>query len=450
MIDTSIFKGNDIRGIYPDTINEDLAYRIGQAYVAVLKPQKEVLVGHDVRIHSLALKNKLIEGILDSGVNILDVGWMSTDMLYFGVGTYKTDGGIQVTASHLPAEWHGMKMVKKGVVPMTLESGIDKIRDFIVKGKSINTDKRGVIRKLDILDDYAKYILTWIDPKKIKPMKILYNPNFGYTGKVFKRIVEIGNLPLTLIPLNAKPDGTFPKGRPDPFIPENRKEFSDMVISRGADLGIAWDADGDRVFFCANDGTFMEPYFLNTVLIKAMLQKYPKEKIIYDIRYTWALIEAIKENGGVPVLCRVGHSYIKEKMREKKALFAVESSGHTYYRDYWYSDCGMIPPLQILEYISLKGTKLSDVVKPVMQKYYISNEINNEVKDSKTIINNLKLIYSDGNQNNIDGLTVEYKNFRFNVRTSNTEPLLRLNLEANSKKLMEEKRDEVLAIIKNI
>jgi phosphomannomutase len=448
MIDVSIFKGYDIRGIYPESINEDLAYQIGQAFVSVVKPQKEVLVGHDVRNYSISLKNKLIQGILDCGVDVLDVGLMSTDMLYYGVGTYNTDGGIQVTASHLPSQWHGMKMVKKGVVPMTLESGISQIRDFVIGGKTIEVKEKGKVKNIDIMEDYAKYILSWIDPKKIKPLKIVYNPNFGYTGEVFKKIIEIGNLPLSLVPLNATPDGNFPKGRPDPFILDNRKEFSDLVKTSGADLGIAWDADGDRVFFCSDDGTFMEPYFLNTLLIKSMLQKFPGEKVIYDIRYTWALLNAINENGGIPVLCRVGHSYIKEKMRQENALFAVESSGHTYYRDYWYSDCGMIPPVQILEYISQVGSNLSSVIKSIMQKYYISGEINNEVTDTKAILDNLKETYKDGQQNEIDGLTVEYPNFRFNVRASNTEPLLRLNLEADSQILMETKREEVLKIIK--
>lgn len=448
MIDTSIFKAYDIRGIYPDSINEEIAYRIGQAFVSVVKPKNEVFVGNDVRIYSEPLKKKLIQGIVDAGVDVLDAGLISTDMLYFGVGTYNTDGGIQVTASHNPPEWHGMKMVGKGVVPLTLESGINNIKDFVVKNKILKSRNKGKVRKLDILNDYVTYILSWIDPTRISKLKIVINPNFGYAGLVFKKIIEIGKLPITIVPLNMVPNGNFPKGRPDPFIPENRIEFSKLVKSSGADLGITWDADADRVFFCADRGIFLEPYHLNTILVKSMLAKHPKQKIIYDIRYTWALLEAIKSGGGEAVLSRVGHSYIKEKMRDINALFAVESSGHTYYRDYWYSDCGMIPPMQILEYISLQNKKLSMIVKPISDKYVISGEINNKVKNVEDILNNLKNKYKDAKINTIDGLAIEYKNYRFVVRSSNTEPLLRLTLEAKSESLMKEKRDEVLDIIR--
>jgi phosphomannomutase len=448
-IDPSIFKAYDIRGIYPTQVNPDLAYQLGVAYAAVVKPQGEVLVGHDVRIHSEELKLKVIEGLVDSGINVVDVGWMSTDMLYFGVGNYKTAGGIQVTASHNPPEYHGFKMVRENVVPMTLESGIGQIRDYIVSGQGVKSDKKGTVRKIDtILDDYSKYILTWIDATKIKPMKVVINPNFGFAGIVFKRIVEIGNLPIDIIPLNDKPDGTFPKGRPDPFIPENRVEFSELVKSSGADLGITWDADADRVFFCADGGLFVVPYYLNTVLIKTMLAKYPGQKIIYDPRYTWGLIDTIKEDGGIPIICRVGHSYIKEMMRSENAVFAGESSGHTYYRDYWYSDCGMIPPMQILEYLSIHNQKLSELIYPVMQKYFIGDEINSTVTNPKEKMDLIAQKYNDGQQSTLDGIAIEYPDYRFVVRPSNTEALLRLTVEAKSKELLDQKTAEVLALIR--
>ncbi|OGM10400.1 hypothetical protein A2Z67_06140, partial [Candidatus Woesebacteria bacterium RBG_13_36_22] len=381
-IDPSIFKAYDIRGIYPKTINEEVAYKIGYAYAIINKPENEVLVGHDVRIHSEKLKKSIIDGLTDAGTDVMDVGWMSTDMLYFGVGNYQTDGGIAVTASHNPPEWHGAKMVKKGVVPMTLESGIGEIRDFIINNKKWTKTQKGKVRNYqDILIDYSKYILTWINPKDIKPFKVVINPNYGYGGLIFKKIIELGHLPIDLIELNSNPDGNFPKGRPDPFIPENRIEFSNLVKLSGANLGITWDADSDRVFFCADYGLFVVPYYLNTILIETMLKKHKSEKIIYDIRYTWGLIEAIKENGGIPVLCRVGHSYIKEKMREENALFAVESSGHTYYKNYWYSDCGMLPPVQVLEFLSNTNKRFSEIVIPIMNKYFICDEINSEVAD---------------------------------------------------------------------
>ena len=382
-IDPSIFKAYDIRGIYPENITPELAYKIGQAYAEFIKPKGEVVVGNDVRLHSEELKMKVAEGLMDSGVDVVDIGLISTDMYYFAVGKYGFAGGIQSSASHNPPEFHGFKMIREKVIPLTFEDGIIQIRDLIEKDAFIKSNIKGKIRSLNIDDDYVDYILSWLKIKDIKPFKVVINPNFGYAGVMFRKIVERGGLPIEIIGLNDKPDGTFPKGRPDPFIPENRVEISELVKSSAADFGIAWDADADRVFFCADGGLFAEPYYLNTVLIKQMLKKYPAEKIIYDPRYTWALIDAIKENGGEPVISKVGHSYIKEKMREVNALYATESSGHTYFRDFWYADNGMIPVMQILEFLSENDVKLSDVIKPVMNKYFISGEINTEVTDKE-------------------------------------------------------------------
>ncbi len=448
-IDPSIFKAYDIRGIFPDSLNTDIAYKIGQGYVDYAKPQGEIMVGHDVRLHSEELKLSLVKGLTDAGINVVDVGSISTDMLYFGVGQYKFDGGIQSTASHNPPEWHGFKMVDKGPIPTTLEHGIGQVRDFVVADKELSSDKKGSVKQMDIWEDYCKYILGWIKPSLIKRMKVVVNPNFGLAGQIFEKIVKTGNLPIELVKLNFDPDGHFPKGRPDPFIPENRVEFSELVKSSGADLGITWDADADRVFFCADGGLFLEPYYLNTVLIKQMLKKYPGQKVVYDPRYTWGLIDTIKENGGTPVLSRVGHSYIKEKLREENAVFGGESSGHTYYKDYWYSDCGMIPPMQVLEYLSLTGEKLSKVVEPVMKKYFISEEINSDVADKEGKMKEIAEKYKDGEQSTLDGIAVEYSDYRFCVRPSNTEPLLRLTMEAKTKMLVKEKTEEVLAIIRS-
>lgn len=444
-----IFKAYDIRGVYPDNINDELAYKLGSAYAAYVKPQGEVVVGNDVRVHSEELKNKVAEGLTDFGVNVVDIGLISTDMYYFAVGNYGFAGGIQASASHNPPEFHGFKMIREKVIPITFEEGISQMRDLIQKDEFVKSAVKGKIRKLNIENDYVKYILSWLKVPKVKPMKIVINPNFGYAGVIFRKIVEAGKLPIEIVGLNDKPDGHFPKGRPDPFIPENRIEISELVKSSGADLGIAWDADADRVFFVADDGTFLEPYYMNTILIKQMLKKFPGEKIIYDPRYTWALIDAIKENGGTPVICRVGHSYIKEKMREVNALYATESSGHTYFRDFWYADNGMIPVMQVLEYLTENDVKLSQELKPVMDKYVISGEINSEVTDKEGKMEEIAQKYSDGQISRLDGVAIEYPDFRFVVRPSNTESLLRLTLEAKSKELMEQKRDEVLAIIRS-
>lgn len=448
-IDPSIFKAYDIRGIYPNNINEELAYDIGRAYATFVKPQGEVAVGHDVRLQSENLKNNIAKGLMDSGVSVVDIGLISTDMYYFAVGNYKFAGGIQSSASHNPPEYHGFKMIRENVIPLTFEEGISQIRDIIEKKSFVDSETKGNLRKMNIEDDYVKFILSWINPGKVRPLKIAINPNFGYAGEIFRKIVSQGKLPIEVVGINDKPDGTFPKGRPDPFIPENRVEISEFVKSSKANLGIAWDADADRVFFIADDGTFLEPYYLNTILIKQMLKKFPGEKIIYDPRYTWGLIGAIKENGGTPVVCRVGHSYIKEKMREENALYATESSGHTYFRDFWYADNGMIPAMQVIEYLSENNVELSEVLKPVMNKYFISGEINSEVKDKESKMKEIAEKYSDAQISTLDGVGIEYPDYRFVVRPSNTEPLLRLTLEAKSKEQMEKKRDEVLAIIRS-
>jgi len=447
-IDASVFKAYDIRGIYPDNITDELAYSLGRAYAAFVKPQGEVVVGNDVRLYSEKLKNEVARGLSDAGVNVVDIGLISTDMCYFAVGNYNLAGGIQSSASHNPPEFHGFKMIREKVIPLTLEEGISQIRDMIQKEEFPQSSQKGSIRKLNVEDDYSKYILSWLTAKPKKPFKIAINPNFGYAGVIFKKIIKDSGLPISIVDINGEPNGNFPKGRPDPFIPENRIEISEFVKKEKADLGIAWDADADRVFFVAEDGTFLEPYHLNTMLIKQMLKKFPGEKIIYDPRYTWALIDAIKDAGGVPVLSRVGHSYIKEKMREVNALYATESSGHTYFRDFWYADCGMIPAMQILDYLFENDIKLSEELAPVIKKYIISGEINSEVSDKEGKMNAIAEKYKDAEVSRFDGVTVEYSDFRFCVRPSNTESLLRLTLEAKTQKLMEEKRDEVLAIIR--
>lgn len=448
-MDDLIFKAYDIRGIYPSEINEDLVYKIGQAYVKVVKPEGKVAVGHDVRTHSPQLAQALIQGLTDAGIDVVDIGLISTEMLYFAVGSYGFAGGLQVTASHNPAEYNGLKMVRDEAKPVSSDTGLYQMRDLIIAGnEKVSADKKGEIEQKDVLEDFAKFCLGFIDINVLKPLKLVYNPNFGFEGEVLKKVVKLGDLPLTIVGLNDKPDGTFPKGRPDPFRPENRPEFVEKVKSEQADLGVAWDADADRVFFCTKDDHFVEPYYMNALLIKIALEKNPGAKIVYDPRYTWALVDSAKENGGQAVISRVGHSFIKEKMREVDGVFCGESSGHLYFKKFWYADSGMIPLLLVLELISKEGD-LDVLLKPYFEKYFISGEINSEVTDSKAKIAQLKEKYTDGKINELDGLSVEYdRDWRFSVRTSNTEPLLRLNVEAKTKELMEQKRDELLGLIR--
>lgn len=445
----SIFKAYDIRGIYPDDINEELAYRIGQAYVKVIKPEGKMAVGMDVRIHSPELKKALISGLLNAGIDVIDIGLVSTEMLYFAVGYYNLGGGIQVTASHNPAEWNGMKMVGKDVVPIFSENGLFGIRDLIVNNaEKIDVNSKGRVKSKNVLEDFVKFVLKFIDIKAIQKTHLVFNPNFGFGGEVLKEVVKIGDLPIFLTGLNDRPDGTFPKGAPNPFLVENRSEFIEITKSVGADLGVAWDADADRTFFCASSGMFVEAYYMNAVLIEHFLSQNPGQTVVYDPRYVWALVDTAQGCGGRAIPARVGHSFIKFKMREQNAILGVESSGHTFYRDFWYADSGIIPLLIVLEMISKRGKTLDEILDPLWKKYFISGEINKKVENVEEVIKKIKDKYCDGRLSFFDGLTVEYnRDWRANIRLSNTEPLLRLNIEAKSKALMEEKRDEILDII---
>lgn len=450
VVDPSVFRAYDIRGIYPQNLNEELAYRVAQAYVNYVKPEGKISVSRDVRPASLKLKEAVIRGLTDAGIDVLDVGLVSTDMYYFAVGNYKLAGGIQLTGSHNPPEYCGIKMIREEVYPLFGEQGIQQIRDLILEDKEkIIADKKGQVEKKEILDDFASFLLKLIDVKIIKPLKVVINPNFGYQGEVIKYVVKKGNLPITLIGLNDTPDGTFPKGRPDPFIPENRPEFLSLVKSQGADFGIAWDGDGDRVFFATEKGDFMESYYMNALFIAELLEKNHGGKIIYDPRYTWALIDATKENGGEAFVERVGHSFIKARMKKEDALFCGESSGHTYFRDFWYADCGIIPALMVMEMLSKKGKKLSELVEPLFNKYFISGEKNTTVSDAKMVLGKIKEKYADAQISEIDGVSLEYPDWRTNIRPSNTEPLFRLNVEGKTKEIVDLKTKELVDFIQS-
>lgn len=446
--DPSIFKAYDVRGIYPTQLDANIARAIGQAFVQEMQPTT-VAVGHDVRASGPELYDALIDGLTSAGTNVIKIGGISTEQLYFAVAHFGYDSGIAVTASHNPGEYNGFKMVRKGSEPISGNSGLMAIRDRVeaLIADPIVAPTTGEISEQDVFPAYKDFILSFIDVSKLKPMTVVTNANFGYQGQFAQRVLE--GLPITLSQLNAEPDGTFPKGRPDPFVPENRDEFVAKIKAESPTFGVAWDADADRCFFATGDGVFLEAYYMNAILAQAMLAKQSGERVVYDVRYTWAVMDAVKAAGGESIPCRVGSSFIKQSLREHNALFCGESSGHYYFRDFFFCDTGMLPFLLVLELLSTTGKTLSELAKPFLHNYVVSGEINRTVADSTPIIEQLKTTYADATTiDETDRLTIEYnRDWRFNIRTSNTEPLLRLNVEAKSQELMEAKRDELLTLI---
>lgn len=442
-----IFKSYDIRGLYPEELNEELAEKIAKAYVKVFNPKKVVL-GKDVRESGPALWSATAKGFTDAGVDVIDIGTVSTDQFYFAVGTCDVDGGITISASHNPREWNGMNICKKGAEPVSSQSGMHQMRDILVNGQDLPTsDKKGTITKHDTTDEFLKKVVSFVDYKKIKPCKLVANANFGMDGVLLKRAIELFDLPIELVELNCKPDGTFPKGHPNPLLPENREEFVDLVVKEQADLGVAWDADGDRCFFADEKGNFIEGYFTTALLATEILKKHNGATILIDPRLVWATTEAITNAGGEVVVTKPGMTLIADRMKEENAVFAGEMSSHFYFKENFNRDNGMIPLFLILEMISTQNKTLSQLVSPHMSKFFTPGEINFEVENKDEIIDLAKEKYNDGKQEFIDGLSVAYKTWRFNIRKSNTEPLLRLNLEATSQKEMKQRKEEMVQFI---
>jgi phosphomannomutase len=454
MFNPKIFKAYDVRGIYPTELDEETAYKVGQAYAKFIKPKK-VAIGRDVRSHGENIKKELIRGLNDAGVDVTDIGIISTDMLYFAVANYGYDGGITVSASHNPKEYNGFKFVREKSIAISSDTGLFDIRDMVVNNNyEVKSDKKGTIEKKEIMDDYIEKIITFIDVNKIKPLKVVLSANFGLAGKVAKKILEKIPAKIEATYLDDEPNGDFPKGRPDPLITERQTETSELVKSTKSDFGVAWDADADRCFFFDETGKFVEGYFIVGLLAKELLKNHPGDKILHDPRLTWATIETVKKSGGIPIVTKTGHGFIKDRMKKEDALFAGEMSAHNYFRDYYYCDNGMIPLVMMMQMISETGQTLSELIAPMTHKYFVSGEINNEVKDVDEVLQAAEKIYSDGKIDKTDGLSVEYGNpendkicWRFNLRGSNTEPKIRLNVESTSKELMEQKRDELLELI---
>ncbi len=444
-VDASIFKAYDIRGIYPLQLNEKIAYLIGRSFAQFLKPKK-VIVGRDMRLSGPILKKNLIQGLVDQGVDVVDVGMVSTDAYYFVCSKFGIPG-IMVTASHNPKEFNGFKMVRKMPYLLSGDEGIQDIRKLVEKGKYLKVTKKGKIEKRDYTNQFIKKVLSFIDPNEIKPLNVIADTANGMVGPFLTKLYK--NLPVELKLIYGEPDGNLPNHGLDPLMPENRVKIEKLVVAEKADLGFMFDGDGDRFFVIDDRGKFVSGDFLTAILGKYLLEKHPASKIIYDIRASWAVPDLIAENGGISMFERVGHAFIKRRMADENGLFAGEITGHYYFRDFNYSDSGLIPSLLVLEMLSRKKVKMSDLLKPLEEKYFISGEINSKVADPVAKIKQLTQKYKNGQQNMLDGITVFYRDWHFNVRPSNTEALLRLNLDAKSKVLMETKRDEILALIRS-
>jgi len=440
-----IFKAYDIRGIYPEELDEKKAYRIGRAFVKLLH-LRELVIGHDARLSSPALSQAFAAGALEEGCQVTHVGMVSTDMVYFALGYYGYQGACMVTASHNPAEYNGFKLLKENVVPLSGESGLPELASLYEK-MDFRPYSSPRMAKRDIYEDYTNHVLSFIESRLIRPMKVVMDAGNGVAGMVAKHVFS--SLPqIQIVPLNFIPDGRFPSHEPNPQLQENRQEIVQAVREEKADLGIAWDGDADRCFFIDDRGEFVEGYYITALLIEAILRKHPGEKVIFDNRLIWANLEAARRNKGIPLLNRAGHSFIKARMRQENAIFGGEASGHYYFRENFYADNGMIPALLILELLSVKNLKMSELVQPLKSRYFISGEINIQVKDPGELLQRTREAFSDGEISLLDGVSVDYPEWRFNLRPSQTEPLVRLNVEAKSAELLEKKTSELLEFLK--
>ncbi|GAB2196600.1 phosphohexomutase domain-containing protein [Sessilibacter sp. MAH4] len=443
----SCFKAYDIRGQVPGQLNEDVAYRIGRAFAQYLSAKK-VVVGHDIRLSSPALTDSLIDGLTDGGADVLHIGVCGTEEVYFASFSRDVDGGICVTASHNPIDYNGMKLVRRGSRPISGDTGLFDIQALAESG-DFNQVKKGAVSHLNSRPSYIDHLLTYVDLCKLSSLKIVANPGNGGAGLIVDAIEE--RLPtVKFVKIQHEPDGQFPNGIPNPLLPENRSSTSCAVIDNQADFGIAWDGDFDRCFFFDENGRFIEGYYLVGLLAEAFLKKSAGSKIVHDPRLTWNTQSIVKQHGGVPVMSKTGHAFIKERMREEDAIYGGEMSAHHYFRDFAYCDSGMIPWLLVAELVSVTGKPLSKLVDECMRAYPCSGEINRVVENSQAVIDRIEAFYS-ASANHIDytdGVSIEFDDWRFNLRRSNTEPVIRLNVETRANQaLMEEKRDELLALM---
>lgn len=443
------FKAYDIRGKLGDELNEDIVYRIGRAYAQFLKP-KSVVVGGDVRLTSKTLKNALSNGLRDEGVDVIDIGMAGTEEIYFATSYLKTDGGVEITASHNPIDYNGMKLVRANSKPISGDTGLNEIKRLAEDNNfaPVNFAARGSIQELSILDAYVQHLLSYIDVAQLKPLRLVVNAGNGAAGHVIDAIEK--HLPFKFIKINHEPDGTFPNGIPNPLLVENRESTTAAVVAHNADMGIAWDGDFDRCFLFDETGAFTEGYYIVGLLAEAFLLKNPGAKIIHDPRLTWNTLDIAQKNGGLAIQSKTGHAFIKERMREEDAVYGGEMSAHHYFRDFFYCDSGMIPWLLVCELLSRKQQPLSSMLEDRIAKFPSPGEINSHVNDPKTAISKVLNHYSEDAIfiDKTDGISLEFDTWRFNLRMSNTEPVVRLNVESRGDQaLVDQKTAEVLHLL---
>jgi phosphomannomutase len=458
-IDPSIFKAYDIRGLYGEQIDGEVALEIGRGFARVLselahKPTTELNVGlgRDMRLTAPELAARYREGLLIEGANVLDAGQVGTEMLYYLVGSRELDGGLMCTASHNPKAYTGAKLVRDGAIALSGDAGIQDIRRTIEAGFDHGVPSLGTLQEVDVYEEFQAAALAMIDARAITPLKVVVDGGNGMAGPMVGPLLD--RLGLELIETYWTPDGSFPDHEPNPLLPENRRFVIEKVRETSADLGIAWDGDADRCFFIDDTGEFVDGDFLTALLAESLLGKNPDpthpSAILYDVRASWAVPDTVRRAGGTPHINRVGHAFFKTRMREESSLFGGEVSGHYYFRDFYCADSGTIPALLILEQLSLRGVSMSELLKPYRERYFISGEINSEVTDQQRKMSEISERYSDARQSWLDGVSIDYEDWHFNVRPSNTEPLLRLCLESlRSREHMESKRDEVLELIRS-
>jgi phosphomannomutase len=445
-----IFKAYDVRGLYPAELDEQVFHQIGRAFVEYLHA-KRIGVGRDMRLSSPSLTAAFIAGAREQGADVVDYGMISTDMIYYAVGTDDLDGGAQITASHNPKQYNGCKMVGRGNQPLSGEAGISDIREMIAGSRiPAPSAKPGGLSQRTVLDGYVKHVLKFIDPSIIRATTVVLDAGCGMAGMVAPAIFK--SLPCKVDALCFTPDGTFPTHEANPLIEENRRDIVARVqATPAAEIGIAWDGDADRCFFIDEDGEFISGDFVTALLAEAFLLKERGATVVYDLRASYAVKDMAAKYHGTAVMNRVGHAFFKKRMRELNAVFGGEVTGHYYFRDNFYCDNGFIPAILILELMSKKQQSLKQLLEPLRAKYFISGEINTKMSSMDAMTARMAAIearYPDANISKLDGISVEYPDWHFNVRPSNTEPLLRLNLEGTTPEQMESKRDEVLSIIR--